>query len=78
MAIYKVKILASNLDDVESVTYEFCKLGQIIYNGHHRDVYVSAANREIAKKKALKLIRRNEELEDEPNTIPKTDRETDS
>lgn len=67
MGIYKVSVLACDLNKPESVSFEFHKLGQVVYNGHHRDVYVSAPNEKQAIKKGIKFIKKQtmESTEDE-------------
>lgn len=58
MPIYKVVATSNDPDGGPvDVSYQFCKLGQVIYDAHNRQVYVSATNEKTAIKKGLKFIK---------------------
>lgn len=57
MAIYRVSVDMSDSEEI-SATFEFCKLGNVVYNGRYRDVYVSAPNENQAIKKGLRFVKK--------------------
>ena len=68
MPIYKITASANDPDGgTIDVSFEFCKLGQVIYDAHNKQVYVSASNEKEAVKKGLKFIKKSllEDLEDD-------------
>ena len=67
MSIYRVSASESDPDNDVTAQFQFYKLDHVVYNAHHRDVYVAAKNEEEAKKKGLLLIKKavEEEREDE-------------
>lgn len=67
MSIYRVSASESDPDNNVTAQFQFYKLNHVVYNAHHRDVYVAAKNEEEAKKKGLVLIKKatEEDIDDE-------------